>query len=84
MAIWRRGKSDALLYHSDRGSQYSSEQFQRLMADHGVACSISSSDNVWDNAALMRVTGSTSPLLYRTTPASQINPSSSIVLRLQQ
>src|SRR3984957_15483986 len=34
MAIWRRGKPDALLHHSDRGSQYTSEQFQRLMADH--------------------------------------------------
>ena len=31
MAIWRRGKPDALLHHSDRGSQYSSEQFQRLI-----------------------------------------------------
>ena len=36
MAIWRRGKPDALLHHSDRGSQYTSEQFQKLMADHGV------------------------------------------------
>ena len=36
MAIWRRGKPDALLHHSDRGSQYTSEQFQRLMTDHGV------------------------------------------------
>jgi transposase InsO family protein len=33
MAIWRRGKPDALLHHSDRGSQYTSEQFQRLMTD---------------------------------------------------
>ena len=41
MAIWRRGKPDALLHHSDRGSQYTSEQFQRLMADHGVVCSMS-------------------------------------------
>jgi transposase InsO family protein len=32
MAIWRRGKPDALLHHSDRGSQYTSEQFQKLMA----------------------------------------------------
>ena len=38
MAIWRRGKPDALVHHSDRGSQYSSEQFQRLMVDHGVVC----------------------------------------------
>ena len=52
MAIWRRGKPDALLHHSDRGSQYTSEQFQRLMADHGVVCSMSRSGNVWDNAAM--------------------------------
>ena len=52
MAIWRRGKTDALLHHSDRGSQYTSEQFQRLMADHGVTCSMSRAGNVWDNAAM--------------------------------
>jgi putative transposase len=52
MAIWRRGKPDALLHHSDRGSQYISEQFQKLMADHGVVCSMSRSGNVWDNAAM--------------------------------
>jgi putative transposase len=32
--------------------QYTSEQFQRLMADHGVVCSMSRSGNVWDNAAM--------------------------------
>ncbi len=52
MAIWRRGRPDALLHHSDQGSQYASEQFQRLMADNGVACSMSRSGNVWDNAAM--------------------------------
>ena len=52
MAIWRRGKPDALLHHSDRGSQYTSEQFQKLLADRGVTCSMSPSGNVWDNAAM--------------------------------
>src|SRR5207237_9761445 len=52
MAIWRRGKADALLHHSDRGSQYTSEQFQRLMTDHGVVCSMSRAGNVWDNGAM--------------------------------
>jgi transposase InsO family protein len=47
-----RTKPDALLHHSDRGSQYTSEQFQKLMADHGVVCSMSRSGNVWDNAAM--------------------------------
>ncbi len=52
MAIWRRGKPDSLLHHYDQGSQYTSEQFQRLMADHGITCSMSRSGNVWDNAAM--------------------------------
>lgn len=52
MAFWRRGKPDSLLHHSDQGSQYTSEQFQRLMADHGITCSMSRSGNVWDNAAM--------------------------------
>ena len=51
MAIWRTGKPDSLLHHS-QGSQYTSEQFQRLMADHGITCSMSRSGNVWDNAAM--------------------------------
>jgi transposase InsO family protein len=52
MAIWQRGKPDALLHHSYRGKQYTSEQFQRLMADHGVVCSLRRSGNVWENAAM--------------------------------
>jgi transposase InsO family protein len=52
MAVWRRGEPGALMHHSDRGSQYASEQFQRLMADSGIVCSMSRSGNVWDNAAM--------------------------------
>src|SRR4249919_859573 len=40
------------MHHSDRGVEYASEQFQRLMADHGIVCSMSRSGNVWDNAAM--------------------------------
>jgi putative transposase len=50
MAIWRRGCPAALLHHSD--SQFTSKQFQRLMADNGVDCSMSRSGNLWDNAAM--------------------------------
>jgi putative transposase len=52
MAMWRRGKPDTVMHHSDRGSQYTSEPFQRLMAEHGICCSMSRSGNVWDNAAM--------------------------------
>jgi len=49
---WRRGKADALLHHSDQGSQYTSEQFQHLLADNGITCSMSRAGNVWDNSAM--------------------------------
>ena len=52
MALWRRGSVEALLHHSDRGSQYSSESFQRLLTAVGVTCSMSRSGNVWDNAVM--------------------------------
>ena len=52
MAIWRRGKPQTLLHHSDRGSQYTSEPFQRLLDEAGVTCSMSRSGNVWDNAVM--------------------------------
>ncbi len=52
MAVWRRGRPQELLHHSDQGSQYTSEPFQRLMADNGITCSMSRSGNVWDNAAM--------------------------------
>ena len=52
MAIWRRGTPHTVLHHSDRGSQYTSEPFQRLLADHGVTCSMSRAGNVWDNAVM--------------------------------
>lgn len=52
MAVWRRGRPRELLHHSDRGSQYTSEQCQRLMAEHGIQCSLSRAGNVWDNAAM--------------------------------
>ncbi len=52
MAIWRRGAAEALLHHSDRGSQYTSESFQRLLVDLGVTCSMSRAGNVWDNSVM--------------------------------
>lgn len=52
MAIWRRAPSATLLHHSDQGSQYTAESFQRLLADHGATCSMSRSGNCWDNAAM--------------------------------
>jgi putative transposase len=54
MAIWRRGWPVELLHHSDQHSQYTSEDFQRLLADHGITCSMSRRGDCWDNAAMER------------------------------
>ena len=71
MAIWRRGTPEAVRHHSDRGSQSTSEPFQRLLADHGVTGSMSRAGNLWDHAAMERVFSSlkterTASKTYRT------------------
>jgi putative transposase len=52
MAIWRRGRPKELLHHSHQGSQYTAEDFQRLLAHHGIVCSMSRKGDCWDNAAM--------------------------------
>ena len=52
MAVWRRGWPTALLHHSDQGSQYTSDAFQRLLKDHGIRASMSRRGECWDNAAM--------------------------------
>ena len=52
MAVWRRGKPQELLHHSDQGRQYTSEHFQKLLAEQGVTCSMSRAGEVWDNSAM--------------------------------
>lgn len=52
MALWRRGRPTALLHHSDQGSQYTSEDFQRLLSTQGITCSMSRRGDCWDNSAV--------------------------------
>jgi putative transposase len=52
MAVQRRLPGDGLLAHSDRGSQYASDHYQRLMARHGIECSMSGVGQCWDNAPM--------------------------------
>jgi transposase InsO family protein len=50
MALARRRPPAGLLHHSDRGSQYASGDYQRVLAQHGIVCSMSRRGNCWDNA----------------------------------
>jgi putative transposase len=52
LAVQRRLPGERLLAHSDRGSQYASEHYQRLLAKHGIACSMSRRADCWDNAPM--------------------------------
>lgn len=50
MALWRRSFPRSVLVHSDRGSQYCSTDYQQLLKDHKLICSMSRTGNCWDNA----------------------------------
>ena len=50
MAIGRRNPEKGLLHHSDRGSQYASGDYQKILKDHGIVCSMSRKGNCYDNA----------------------------------
>jgi putative transposase len=50
MALARRRPAAGLMHHSDRGSQYASGDYQRLLAQHGIVCSMSRRGDCWDNA----------------------------------
>jgi len=52
MALKRRGPEIGLLHHSDQGSTYASEDYQRILAARGIVCSMSRRGNCYDNAVM--------------------------------
>jgi putative transposase len=52
LAVQRRLPEEDLLAHSDRGGQYASEHYQRLLQKHGITCSMSRKGDCWDNAPM--------------------------------
>jgi putative transposase len=50
MAWFRRRPRPGLIFHSDRGSQYCSHEFQNQLAEYGMLASMSRKGNCWDNA----------------------------------
>jgi putative transposase len=51
-AICRRQPPPGLLHHSDRGSQHASSDYQALLAQAQMQCSMSRKGNCWDNAVM--------------------------------
>ncbi len=54
MAVNLRKPPPGLIHHSDRGSQYASHDYQKLLKQHGMICSMSRKGNCWDNAPVER------------------------------
>jgi putative transposase len=50
MAMWRRRPAAGLIVHSDRGSQYASKAYRRLLDANGFVGSMSRKGDCWDNA----------------------------------
>lgn len=49
-ALLARRPAPGLILHSDRGSQFVSKEFVKLVVDHGVVQSMSRKGDCWDNA----------------------------------
>ena len=60
MAWYQRApeRGHELMFHSDRGSQYASEDFQRMLKRFGMVSSMSRKGNCWDNACAETLFGS--------------------------
>lgn len=52
MALWQRKKDRPVILHSDRGCQFTSDEYQRFLKDHGLICSMSAVGSCADNAAV--------------------------------
>ena len=51
MALWRRGRAlEGLVHHSDRGTQYTSIRYTERLAEAGIAPSVGSAGDAYDNA----------------------------------
>ena len=68
MALAQREGNDALLHHSDRGCQYTSDAYTARLRDEGITISMSRRGNCWDNSVAESFFATLKKeLVYRTT-----------------
>ena len=51
MALWQREECTPVILHSDRGTQFTSDEYQRFLVGHNLTCSMSAVGSCADNAA---------------------------------
>jgi len=52
MALYGQRPGAGLVHHSDRGSQYASDEYQAELRRRGIVCSMSRKGDCWDNAVM--------------------------------
>jgi len=57
MALKNRVYNDSLIHHSDRGSQYCSQQYVNLLVENNIAISMTENGDPYENALAERVNG---------------------------
>ena len=50
MALWQREAPTPVILHSDRGCQFTSDEYQRFLKGHRLICSMSATGSCADNA----------------------------------
>ena len=50
MALYKRNPQSGLIWHTDRGSQYASDEHRQLLSKHNIIQSMSRKGDCWDNA----------------------------------
>lgn len=84
MAVWRRKPESEVIVHSDQGSQYGSDDWQRFCPTNHLTTSMSRRGNCWDNAVAESFFSSLKKERIRngsTKPARWPGPISSITLK---
>lgn len=51
MALWQRKSHEPVVLHSDRGTQFTSDEYQQFLRGHNLICSMSAVGSCADNAA---------------------------------
>jgi len=53
----RKNKSQSLIHHSDRGLQYCADDYQNLLANNNIKCSMTQNSDPYENAVAERING---------------------------
>ena len=68
-SLWSRTKTEGLIHHSDRGSQYLSIRYTEKLAEAGIDASVGSVGDSYDNALAETING-----LYKTEIIRRLGP----------